>query len=244
MVVFWGPIVEFAITEFVDAILDTPKGGPLDIMLTTTGGQSEVAFRMASICRSEREDVRIIVPDSAYSAGTILALAADKILMSSSSTLGPIDPQIRLSEKGLFAWMPAKAMVEAVKNLQEQAQANDYALRFSITMLGEINAILYQTAKNAIARTKPLATGVFKLRSNPPTDEQIKEIVEALQEHSIHSATIYHQEAKDIGLPVEYIDLSSEQWAQVWRLHTRYVADYKTKDVLVIEGHRLSHVYL
>ena len=244
MVVFWGPIIKFAITEFVDAILDTPKGGPLDVMLTTTGGDGEAAFRMASICRSEREDVRIIVPDSAYSAGTILALAADKILMSSSSTLGPIDPQILLPEKGPFAWMSANAMVEAVDNLQKQAQANDYALRFAITMLGEIDAILYQTAKNAMDRTEPLVTGVFKLRSNPPSDEQIQEIVEALQEYSIHSATIHHQEAYDIGLPVEYVDPFSKQWAQFWRLHTRYVADYRIpKDVLVIEGHRLSHVY-
>ena len=244
MVVFWGPIIESAITGFVDAILDIPKGGPLDVMLTTAGGGGEVALRMASICRSEREDVRIIVPDMAYSAGTILALAADKILMSSSSTLGPIDPEIPSPEKGLFEWMPAKAMVDAVDNLQKQAQANPSALRFAIAMLGEINAILYQTAKNAMARTKPLATGVLKLRSDPPSDGQIKEIVKALQKHSVHSATIHHQEASDIGLPVKYVDPFSEKWTRVWRLHTRYVADYKTpRDVLVIEGRRLSHTH-
>ena len=243
LVVFWGPIIELAITGFADAILDTPKGDPLDIMLTTTGGDGEVALRMASIYRAEREDVRIIVPDMAYSSGTILALAADKIVMSSSSTLGPIDPQILLPEQGQFAWMSARAVVEAVDNLQQQAQANPGALRFSIAMLADINATMYQTAIDAMARTEPLATAVFKLRSDYPSDQQIKKIVDDLQKHSVHSATIRHRDAYDIGLPVEYVDPFSEQWDRVWRLHTRYVAYYTPRDVLLVEGRRLSHIY-
>jgi len=243
LVVFWGPILSLAITEFTDAIRDTPQGAPLDVMVTTIGGDGETALRMASICRAERDDVRVIVPDMAYSSGTILALAADTIVMSSTSTLGPIDPQMSLPEKGVLALTPARAIVEAVENLQKEIRANPDTFPFHTAMLSDINALKYQTAKDAMDRTGPLAEAVCRLRANPPSNQQIDKIVEELQKHSVHSATINHQDARDIGLPVEYVDLHSEQWDRVWRLHTRYVADYTPTDSLLIEGRRLSHGY-
>ena len=243
LVVFWGPIIPLALTGFTDAIRNTPKGAPLDLMVTTTGGYGETALRMASICRAERDDVRIIVPDMAYSSGTILALAADKIVMSSTSTLGPIDPQINLPEKGSFALTPARAIVEAVKELQKHVHANPAAFGFHTAMLDDINAIKYQAAKDAIARTEPLVEAVCRLRFNPPPDPQIQMIIDELQKHSVHSATINYQDARGMGLPVEYVDLHSELWDRVWSLHTRYVADYTPTESLLIERRRLSHGY-
>ena len=103
LVVFWGPILNLAISGgFADAIRDTPKGAPLDVMITSPGGDGETALTMANICRAERQDFRVIVPDIAKSAATLLALAADKVVMSSTSALGPIDPQIHSPNQGQF----------------------------------------------------------------------------------------------------------------------------------------------
>ena len=241
LVVFWGPIIPLAVPEFTDAIRAATPGAPLDLMVTTFGGDGETAFRMAAICRSERDEFRIIVPDMAYSSGTILALAADKIVMSSVSTLGPIDPQLSLPEKGHLELTPARAIVEAVENLHQEVRVNPSGYGFYTAMLSDINAVKYQTAKDAMDQTEPLAEAVCRLRPNPPSNQQIKQIVEELQKHSVHSATINHQSAQDIGLPVEYVELHSEEWDRIWRLHTRYVADFIPTKSLLIEGNRVSH---
>ncbi|MYL10817.1 MAG: serine dehydrogenasease, partial [Cenarchaeum sp. SB0669_bin_11] len=69
------------------------------VILDTPGGVVEVVERMVTTLRSTYHDVTIIVPDRAMSAGTILALSADRIMMDHFSCLGPIDPQIEKDGK-------------------------------------------------------------------------------------------------------------------------------------------------
>ena len=69
------------------------------VILDTPGGIVEVVERMVATLRSHYEDMTVIVPDRAMSAGTILALSADRIMMDYFSCLGPIDPQIEKDDK-------------------------------------------------------------------------------------------------------------------------------------------------
>ena len=104
LVVFCGPITPDVIAPFADAVGDVVSGASLDLMLTSLGGDAETALRMASMCHTDREDFRVIVPDIAASAATLLALAAEGIVMSSTSALGPVDPQgISPTEEGLYS---------------------------------------------------------------------------------------------------------------------------------------------
>ncbi|GGA79997.1 hypothetical protein GCM10011521_17800 [Arenimonas soli] len=65
----------------------------LIVVLETSGGYIESVERMVRVMRTHYEEVDFIVPNYAYSAGTILALSGDDILMDYHSVLGPIDPQ-------------------------------------------------------------------------------------------------------------------------------------------------------
>ena len=74
------------------------KGTKLDLILETPGGAGEVAEDIVRMIRKKYDDVAVIVPGWAKSAGTIIAMAADEILMGPTSALGPIDA--RLSWQG------------------------------------------------------------------------------------------------------------------------------------------------
>lgn len=112
LVVFYGPIRAAVITPFADAVDDVPPGQPLDLMLTSLGGDGEAAIRMAAMCHADRDDFRVVVPDTAASAATLLALAAEAVVMSDTSALGPVDPQILMPQRDRY--FPAKGIVELV----------------------------------------------------------------------------------------------------------------------------------
>jgi ATP-dependent protease ClpP protease subunit len=81
----------------VDLLHNVPPGEDLDLLLHTPGGDIDAAEKLVKLIRQKvgTADFRVIVPDYAKSAGTLIALGADAIVMSDTSELGPIDPQIR-----------------------------------------------------------------------------------------------------------------------------------------------------
>src|SRR5215471_348398 len=76
------------------AIRTTPPETPIDLILHTPGGLVIAAVQIARALRAHPGRVTVFVPHFAMSGGTLLALAADEIVMSPHAVLGPIDPQI------------------------------------------------------------------------------------------------------------------------------------------------------
>lgn len=91
------------------------------IVLTTGGGSAGVVERFVNILRSHYKEVNFIVPDYAYSAGTIFCMSGDSIHMDYFSVLGPIDPQIQNREGKLVA---ALGYLDKINELLEKAQNN------------------------------------------------------------------------------------------------------------------------
>lgn len=80
--------------EVLRAIRLTPDEKPIDIVVHTPGGLVLAAEQIAHAIKKHPAEVRVIVPHYAMSGGTLLALAADKIIMDENAVLGPVDPQI------------------------------------------------------------------------------------------------------------------------------------------------------
>jgi hypothetical protein len=72
----------------------TGRRAGLLVILDTPGGIVEIVERIVRVLRQHYQDVRFLIPDRAMSAGTILAMSGDHILMDYHSCLGPIDPQV------------------------------------------------------------------------------------------------------------------------------------------------------
>ncbi len=110
------PGLEIRLRQAIEALRE--KRGIITVILDTPGGVVEVVERMVTVLRSAYEKVTVIVPDRAMSAGTILALSADIIMMDHLSCLGPIDPQIEKEGK----LVPALSYLNQFERLNEKAK--------------------------------------------------------------------------------------------------------------------------
>ena len=100
VVAFVSPILpelDRRLRDAIEAVAEKKRS--VSVILDTPGGVVEVVERMVATLRSNYEDMTVIVPDRAMSAGTIFALSADRIMMDYFSCLGPIDPQIEKDGK-------------------------------------------------------------------------------------------------------------------------------------------------
>lgn len=125
VITYYGPIVDGNENTFLDIVeelaTDVNKKGQLAIMLTTTGGSAMAVERYVNIIRKHYNRVLFIVPDYAYSAGTIFCMSGDEIWMDYFSVLGPIDPQVK-NKEGNF--VPALGYLDKVNELIEKAKTN------------------------------------------------------------------------------------------------------------------------
>ena len=122
---YYGPIVdgnENVLLDIVeDLAKDVNKKEQLAIVLTTTGGSAMAVERYVNIIRKHYQKIIFIIPDYAYSAGTIFSMSGDEIWMDYFSVLGPIDPQVK-NKEGNF--VPALGYLDKVNELIKKAQDN------------------------------------------------------------------------------------------------------------------------
>jgi len=119
---FYGPIQDGFEPLFkgeVEELASNDKQKILCIVLTTPGGSALAVERFVKIVRHHYEEVYFIVPNFAYSAGTIFCMSGDKIFMDYFSVLGPIDPQV-LSKEGKL--VPALGYLDKINELIKKAQ--------------------------------------------------------------------------------------------------------------------------
>ncbi len=79
-------------TDLIGGIADSEK--KIDVILHSPGGSPEATERIVGLLRARFDDVTFLIPHSAYSAATTLALSGNEVILHPSATLGPIDPQI------------------------------------------------------------------------------------------------------------------------------------------------------
>ena len=121
VVFFYGEIAYGIVRffrDFIERMTTEGKADCLYFFLNTPGGSVEVAEKMVDIIRHHYDKVFFVVPDVAYSAGTILCMSGDKIYMDYSSSLGPIDPQVWNGEQ----WVPALGYLDKVEEMIEKAK--------------------------------------------------------------------------------------------------------------------------
>lgn len=123
---YYGEIVngvESQVKDLIETLAkDSDKHRAIYVFLTTPGGSLTPVQRMVDILRHFYEEVNFIVPDYAYSAGTIWCMSGDNIYMNYYSTLGPIDPQVQNKDGNLVA---ALGYLDKINELLEKARKNE-----------------------------------------------------------------------------------------------------------------------
>lgn len=115
------------VQAFMVVVKDLPRGTPLDLILHSPGGSAEAAEAIIDYLRGRFSGLRVMVPIAAMSAATMMAMAADEIVMGAHSQLGPIDPQLTIGTPEGPRSAPAAAIREqfdeAAKDLAEHPGA-------------------------------------------------------------------------------------------------------------------------
>lgn len=123
VLVYYGPIGNLNENVFLKLVEELAQNAThhntLYILLTTTGGSAITVERYVNIIRHHYSEVNFIVPDYAYSAGTIFCMSGDSIYMDYFSVLGPIDPQVQNKEG---KWVAALGYLDKVNEYIEKAK--------------------------------------------------------------------------------------------------------------------------
>jgi ClpP class serine protease len=165
--------------DVLRAIHMTDDDVPLDIVLHTPGGLVLAALQIARAIEAHKAKVTVFVPHYAMSGGTLIALAADEIVMCRHSVLGPIDPQL--------GQMPAASLIKVVE--QKAIAEVDYQ-----------TLLMADAGRKAIMQVKEAAAHL--LRPRMPA-EQVDQIAEKLATGTwTHDYPITAEEAKALGLTV------------------------------------------
>ena len=221
---------------FRDLLSNIPSGENLDLLLHSCGGDIDAAEKLITMVRSLVGDghLRVIVPDMAKSAATLMTLCADEILMSDSSELGPIDPQIHLADRdgnqiqhSVLSYLNAfDEHYAAFKNDPE-----NHAARLMLDKMNPATVRLFQSQRD---RAKSLAEtllkrGMFRVILGPYT-AIAADLMDPIK-WLAHSQMIGHATATDIGLSVTHMNGDSEEWTQFWDLycHQRLAIDNNQK---------------
>jgi ClpP class serine protease len=165
--------------EVLRAIKLTDKGVPINLILHTPGGLVLAARQIAHALGNHEAKVTVFVPHYAMSGGTLIALAADEIVMDPNAVLGPVDPQ--LNE------YPAASILKAVAQ-KDKNKVDDQTL------------ILADISEKAIAQLKDV---VRKILKDKMSDDKAGGLAETLATGKwTHDYPLTCEELQDMGLPV------------------------------------------
>jgi len=176
--------------EVLRAIRLTPDDMPIDIILHTPGGLVLAAEQIAFALVRHKAPVTVFIPHYAMSGGTLIALAADKIVMDDNAVLGPVDPQL-----GQY---PAASVLKVLekKNINE---------------IDDTTLILADVAEKA--RRQVFRTVKAILMANGFEEKKAEELAETLScGQWTHDYPITFEEAQELGLPVSN-DMPEEVYA-------------------------------
>jgi ClpP class serine protease len=170
--------------KILRAIRLTDEDVPIDIILHTPGGMTLASEQIACALERHKAKVTVFVPHYAMSGGTLVALAADEIMMDPNAVLGPIDPQLGSPDGGYY---PAASILAALE--QENPNRDDRTL-----ILGDV-------AAKAI---KQVYQTIFALLKDNMGSKEAQKLAKLLSEgHWTHDYPITLEEARELGLPVK-----------------------------------------
>lgn len=210
---------------FADLLHNIDSNKDLDLLLHTGGGDIDAAEKLISMVRTVVQEgyLRVIVPDFAKSAGTLMALGADSIVMSDTSELGPIDPQITLNDgHGNRIRHSVQSYLDAYDSHYKALQSNPGNVAAQI-MLGKLDPATVKLFEAARERARTFAEEQLRhwmFRKKPGSNvTKTAGILMDTNRWQSHGQMIGWQHAQEIGLTVDYIHPGSDEWQSYWQLY-------------------------
>lgn len=188
-------------TDLVNSIKDSES---IDVLIHSPGGRPDATERIVSILRNRFKEVHFLIPHSAYSAATMLALSGNSISIHPSATLGPIDPQINGT--------PARSIKRGFEKVREIIKAEGpEALPAYIPLIEKYTLDLLEICDDSEKLSKELVSEWIKLYmfGGDIGEAKLSEIVNYFSDydtHLLHSRPLLLRKIQQFGLKVELAD--------------------------------------
>lgn len=222
LIIYWttdlARISEAAVTPLYDQLSTIGKQEYLDLFLFTRGGMTEAPWRIVTLIREFCNKFTVLIPFRALSSGTLIALGADEIIMTSMGVLSPIDPSRthpllpRREGATESEAISVQDMRHAMAFIRETAKPSE-GMTYSPESMAQIVTALFDKihplAIGAIEQSYALAKLIGKRclsthMTRLEDEKKIDEIVNKLcDDYKSHSYPIARKEAKEIGLKIK-----------------------------------------
>jgi hypothetical protein len=239
---FSTQVASDALPFFKEILKGIDRTKKITLALYTNGGQLETPWPLVNLIREHCDEFEVVILDKALSAGTMIALGADKIVMGRYAHLSPIDPAANISDGtnqpkqfeiediiGYIDFVKEKIGVTEQNALCELMK--ELTKEITPTMLGSTNrthALVRRLAKNLLSRHKKAVP-----------ERQCKEIIEHLtQKLFSHRHLINRNEAREIGFEdlIEFPDETNEKAIEAlldaYVQHLELRVEFTPQDVL------------
>jgi len=228
-------IDDLDIINFEIVSSDLNKNNGLDIILHTHGGDlSVVEFIIGYLQDAFNHNVRSIVPQLAMSAGSILALSCNEVVMGNQSSLGPINPHA----KGISC----KAIVDEFSRAKREIKKNPESIEVWRTLLSKYKPGFIEDCRGALSMSDDILK--YWLTKNMCKDDPVtkKKILNYFSDHKsfkTHHKHISKSSCKNIGVRILDMENDSQMYDIIMSIHYCYVLTFiRTHSLKIIENHR------
>lgn len=188
------------IDGFTDLVGSFRESRTVDVLIHSGGGSPDATERIVNILRSNFEEVHFIIPHSAYSAATMMALSGDSITLHSSATLGPIDPQLE--------GIPARSITKGFERVRDEVlKEGPEALPAYVPLIEKYTLHLLEICRDSACLSEDLVTDwlheyMFKgARSKEDLGEVVK-YFSNYEQHLVHSRPLMFKKLEPFRLHI------------------------------------------
>ena len=201
------------IDGFTDIVSSIDDGHEVDVLLHSPGGRPDATERIVNILRNKFAVVNFLIPHSAYSAATMLALSGNSIVLHPSATLGPIDPQIN--------GIPARSIKRGFERVKEiMKNEGPEALPAYLPLIEKYSLDLLELCDDSEKLSKELVTNWLTQYMFAGRKDMISTIDAAVtffsnyDEHLLHARPLLFSKIQNLNLAVELAegDLKDLLW--------------------------------
>lgn len=211
----------------------------VDLFIHSNGGSGTVPWRLVNLIRQYNKDFCLLVPSHAFSAATLIALGAQKIVMHKMGCLGPIDPSVtnifnpaHPLAPGQLAPISVEDVTAFFKLVKEDVGITheDELVQALVALTEKIHPLAIGNVQRHHNQSRLIARKLLRLHMGESQDHEIEQLIDNLKSNLFfHGHPINREEAKnDLKLKIE--EPGAEVESLMWKLYLAYEDDLKLRE--------------
>lgn len=218
------------VSMLANVLLNLGDVKTLNLILESPGGDGTQVEKFVSLCRNQCERFRVIIPNEAKSAATLIALGADEIVMGPPSELGPIDAQIPAIVAGIARYVSAQSFIDARDDALRQyseRKANGQDVEPILQMITTLDLPFVAECERLMEFGRDVGKKLlceYMFKSSTDKEARADKIVTNLSSveiYKVHGRLINGPMARGMGLEVRACGRTEAFWKNVFEYYQR-----------------------